>query len=203
MIQSKKVIGVTGGIATGKSTLMGLIKNRGYRIIDADSVAHKLMMKNRLNYRRIVSAFGREILLESGEIDRKKLRNIVFSDRDKLELLNRSTHSAIQDAIETETRLLLSIVDTVFVDIPLLVEQIVKGSSITAFDEIWLVYLDRETQTERLMARDSVSREDAEKAIAAQMDIDEKRKYATRVFCNGFDREGLERQLDVALKELR
>ncbi|MFM1539163.1 dephospho-CoA kinase, partial [Helcococcus bovis] len=90
-----KIIGITGSIATGKSTVSNILKNKGYTVLDLDKIAHELMKKCEKNYINILSYFGDEILDEDGEIDRKKLGNIVFNDEKKLKKLNNLTHPNI------------------------------------------------------------------------------------------------------------
>lgn len=205
MMQNSKIIGITGGISTGKSTVSGILKSRGYRIIDADEVSRDLMQKDKINYARVVRKFGKEILLPNREIDRKKLRNIVFDDPDKLAILNKITHESIYEEIKYLIRLHALFDKIIFVDIPLLVEgKIKRGESEGSipFDEIWLVFVEQKIQVERLMKRDGISFEDAKKIIDAQMDLEQKKEFATRIFYNDKDREYLQEQIKQAIVEI-
>ena len=197
-----KIIGITGSIATGKSTAASIIKELGYKVIDADKIAHKLMEKGQPNYETIVEHFGKEILSENQEIDRKKLGKIVFNDNDKLELLNSISHPniffKIKKDIENSTE------EIVFVDIPILIELIKKKKLNIRLDEIWLVYVDRRTQIERLSKRNNISIVEAKNLVNNQISIEDKKKYADFIVDNSKDIDYLKYQIkEKSLVDLR
>lgn len=191
----KKIIGITGGIATGKSRVSTFLKSHGYEVIDADLVVRELQAIGGRLYLAIYDTFGQTFFLENGELDRVKLGDAIFSDEKMKERL-----SVIQDKIirqELLDRCQASKADVVFMDIPLLFEK-----KYTGFDEIWLVYAPRETQIERLMKRNKLSRVDAIKRVDSQMPIADKRALATRIIENCDTIDVLETQLITIINEM-
>lgn len=192
-----KIIGLTGSIATGKSTVSKYLIKKGYKVVDADKITHELMKKDNINYLEIVKYFGNSILDKDDEIDRKKLANIVFSDKNKLNALNNLTHpnifNKINETIEESDEKII------FLDIALLIEFIKNNSWNISLDEIWLVYVNKDIQLERLMKRNDFSEKEAKIRIKSQMDIDEKIKYADFILYNDRDLEYLYRQIDERL----
>ena len=191
----KKIIGITGGIATGKSRVSAFLKSHGYEVIDADLVVRELQAIGGRLYLAIYDTFGQTFFLENGELDRVKLGDAIFSDVKMKERL-----SVIQDKIirqELLDRCQASKADVVFMDIPLLFEKNYAG-----FDEIWLVYAPRETQIERLMKRNKLSRVDAIKRVDSQMPIADKRALATRIIENCDTIDVLEMQLITIINEM-
>lgn len=191
----KKIIGITGGIATGKSRVSAFLKSHGYEVIDADLVVRELQAIGGRLYLAIYDTFGQTFFLENGELDRVKLGDAIFSDVKMKERL-----SVIQDKIirqELLDRCQASKSDVVFMDIPLLFEK-----NYTGFDEIWLVYAPRETQIERLMKRNKLSRVDAIKRVDSQMPIADKRALATRIIENCDTIDVLETQLITIINEM-
>lgn len=191
----KKIIGITGGIATGKSRVSAFLKSHGYEVIDADLVVRELQAIGGRLYLAIYDTFGQTFFLENGELDRVKLGDAIFSDEKMKERL-----SVIQDKIirqELLDRCQASKADVVFMDIPLLFEKNYAG-----FDEIWLVYAPRETQIERLMKRNKLSRVDAIKRVDSQMPIADKRTLATRIIENCDTIDVLEMQLITIINEM-
>ncbi|HCN75070.1 dephospho-CoA kinase [Pseudolactococcus plantarum] len=191
----KKIIGITGGIATGKSRVSAFLKSHGYEVIDADLVVRELQAIGGRLYLAIYDTFGQTFFLENGELDRVKLGDAIFSDEKMKERL-----SVIQDKIirqELLDRCQASKADVVFMDIPLLFEKNYAG-----FDEIWLVYAPRETQIERLMKRNKLSRVDAIKRVDSQMPIADKRALATRIIENCDTIDVLEMQLITIINEM-
>lgn len=191
----KKIIGITGGIATGKSRVTAFLKSHGYEVIDADLVVRELQQIGGKLYLAIYDSFGKAFFLENGELDRVKLGDAIFSDENmKAKLSN------IQDKLiraELLKRCEESDAEIVFMDIPLLFEK-----NYTGFDEIWLVYAPRETQIVRLMKRNNLSELDAIKRIDSQMPISEKRALATRIIDNCDTIEVLEMQLTSIINEM-
>lgn len=196
MKQNKpKVVGITGGIATGKSTVSKIIKNLGYEVIDADIISREVVEKGKPAYRELIAYFGDVILDEYGNIDRKELGNLIFNNEEKRKKLNSITHPYIMKAIK-ESIYNKKEQKIVFVDIPLLIEEIDKLRDYDIrFDEIWLVYVDEENQIDRLMKRDRIDRTEALNKIRAQMPIEVKKKYATIVIDNRGDIKDLDEQV--------
>lgn len=176
-----KVIGLTGGIASGKSYVAEILESCGAVIIDADLLAREVVEPGEHAYGLILEAFGNGILMENGALDRKALGRIVFSDAASRKLLEEITHPAIAEMAEKrfdrERRLGRQLV---FYMVPLLIE----AGLTSKMDEIWVVSVDRETQIIRLMKRDRIDRDEAEQKIAAQMPLEEKLVYADVVIDN-------------------
>lgn len=204
MIQNNcTLIGVTGGIATGKSTVSNILIEKGYNLIDSDKIARKVVEVGKRAYVKIVEEFGDGILLDDKTIDRKALGNIIFSDARLREKLNSITHPYICESIKFNIDRICKSGSIVFVDIPLLFEQfdVWKNHDII-FDEILLVYIDEDTQIERLIKRDGISEEEALKKIRSQMSIYEKRTRSSKTIDNSGDIENLNKQIDKLLLEL-
>lgn len=175
-----KVIGLTGGIASGKSTITDFLRRQGYPVIDADQVVHELQAKGGKLYQVLVAEFGNSILTAEGDLDRKKLGQAVFENAGL-----RSHLSLLQDKIIREELLarrdaLKQTEDVIFMDIPLLYEADYSGE----VDEVWLVYVDKAQQLERLMKRNGFSVQDAENRLNAQLSLEEKRLKAQVVIDN-------------------
>ncbi|WP_053957537.1 dephospho-CoA kinase [Inediibacterium massiliense] len=196
-----KVIGLTGGIATGKSTASFIIKGLGVPVIDADLVAREIVEPKKEAFFEIVKYFGEEVLQKNGDLDRKKLGNIVFSNQEKLKKLNDITHQRIIDEIINKINMYrkLSIYPVIIVDAALLIEM--KMNDLV--DEVWLVITDKQTQIYRLMERDGFSFESAKKRINAQMSTEEKTKYAHVVLNNSGSIEDLTNKIQEELKRVR
>jgi dephospho-CoA kinase len=193
-------VGLTGGIASGKSTVARMLAEKGAVLIDFDELAHAVQEPEGSVWREIVRHFGEEILHEDRTIDRRKLGETVFADREKRELLNRLVHPAI---FEEWQRRLAEIqvrrADAIVVsDIPLLIEAGLKGM----VDLVLLVYITPEKQIRRVMARDGFSREEAERRLAAQMPIEEKLRWADIVIRNGGSPEETRRVVSEVWMEL-
>lgn len=193
-----RIIGLTGSISTGKSTVSNYLKEKGYKVIDADEITHELMQKGNANYVKIVEHFGDSILDENFEIDRKKLSKIVFSDENELKMLNNLTQPNIFNKIKKTIE--ISDEKIIFLDIALLIEFIKDEKWDISLDEIWLVYVNRNIQLERLIKRNNFSKEEANSRINAQMNIDEKIGYADFIIHNDRDLEYLYEQIDERLK---
>lgn len=177
-----KVIGLTGGIASGKSTVSTFLAELGAIIIDGDLTAHRLMEPYQPTWEDIVRVFGRDILNTDLTIDRVKLGAIVFNDRERLKVLNQITHPRIIAEVQNEMQHLRHTqANAVLVlDVPLLFE----GHMDKLCDQVWVVWVSREKQIERLMERNCLSREEAIKRIDTQMPLDEKARRADIVIDN-------------------
>lgn len=190
-------IGLTGGIATGKSSVSAYLASKGALLIDADVIAREVMMPGHPVLLAAVQRFGQAILNEDGTLDRKKLGSIVFQQPEERKALEAITHPAIRKEMrERAAEYELKHPDKLVVsDIPLLYESgLEKG-----FAEIMVVYVPREVQLERLMSRDQMTRKDAEARIAAQMDIERKKERADIVIDNSGSWAQTEKQLDLFL----
>lgn len=169
-------VGLTGSIAVGKSFVVSVFADLGSITFDADKIAHRVMEPGGAAYEDTVREFGREILAEDGSIDRVKLGAIVFADAERRKRLNEIVHPRV---IEEQNRLLGEVEANdphaiVIIDAALMIES----GGYRRFDKLIVVFCDREKQIERLMRRNQLTREDAERRIAAQMSSDEKRRYA-------------------------
>ncbi|WP_124057992.1 dephospho-CoA kinase [Vaginisenegalia massiliensis] len=194
-----QIIGLTGGIASGKSTISHYLVKKGYSVIDADQIAHKLSQPQELAYQAIVAAFGSNILLPSGEIDRQKLGQLIFHDESKRELLNNVTHPLIHQQILYELdQYRQRGVTRVFVDVPLLFEA--KFDRLC--DQVWLVWVDAQTQVERLMQRDLIDEPIALAKIKSQMPLADKRALADVVIDNNGSYQEAYHQVDTLLEQI-
>ncbi|KAG7642276.1 Dephospho-CoA kinase [Arabidopsis suecica] len=195
-----RIVGLTGGIASGKSTVSNLFKASGIPVVDADVVARDVLKKGSGGWKRVVAAFGEEILLPSGEVDRAKLGQIVFSSDSKRQLLNKLMAPYISSGIFWEIlKQWASGAKVIVVDIPLLFE--VKMDKWTK--PIVVVWVSQETQLKRLMERDGLSEEDARNRVMAQMPLDSKRSKADVVIDNNGSLDDLHQQFEKVLIEIR
>ena len=198
-----EAIGITGGIATGKSTVSDFIRDKGYCVIDADRIAKSLMEKGNIIYEKTVEYFGQDILDKSREIDRKILGERVFSDPKLIKILNSITHPLIFGEIKNRLEESCRKDKVVFLDIPLLFEEYDNISSHEIdFDEIWLVYADRETQIERLMKRNNFTKKESIKRVDAQMYIDTKKEKSSKIIYNLDSIEDLKKNINLLLESL-
>ena len=197
----KKVIGLTGGIASGKSTVVDFLVAQSFKVIDADKVVRGLQAPGGRLYQIILSEFGSAFFTVEGQLDREKLAALVFSNPAQREKLSKLQDQIIREELYAERERLLtasSADEIIFMDIPLLLEY-----HYTGFDEIWLVAAPENLQIERLMARNHLSKEEAVKRIATQMPLAEKRKLASRIFENIGSVEELQSQVQAAINELK
>ena len=194
-------MGLTGGIASGKSTVAHLFRERGAEIIDFDELAREVIRPKSPAYEKIVSTFGDEILLSNGEIDRKKLGAIVFQELSKLRQLNDIVHPFVfaewRKLIEEIKKEKTSKI--VISDLPLLFET----NSAPLFDVVVLVFIPKEKQLERLMKRDGIPYDRAMLMIASQMPIEEKIPLADVVIDNSFPLEKTEKEVEQVWKDLQ
>ena len=171
----KRVIGITGGIASGKSNVSNVIKSLGYHVIDSDLITHKLEDIGGKVYNAIVLAFGNSYLKDDKSLDRKKLGNLIFSDAKAKEKLNSISHPIIVDEIKKEINNIND--EMIFVDIPLLYESKLEYLC----DKIICVYLPKNEQIKRLIFRDNIDEEFAIKKVDSQMSLDKKKELADYV----------------------
>ena len=193
-----KIIGITGGIASGKSTVVEEIRQAGYQVIDADAVVHDLQAKGGQLYQALLDWLGPEILRADGQLDRPKLSQLIFSSPEHQVKSAQLQNDIIRQALAKERDRLAQSEDIFFMDIPLLVEL----DYLDWFDAIWLVYVDEDKQVQRLMGRNGYNQAQAQQRIAAQMPLLEKKKYATLILDNNGSLEDLQKQVRQALKNL-
>lgn len=198
MMQNSKIIGITGGIASGKSTLCTLLSNMSYTIINTDNITHDLYTKGNKGYKKILEIFGEKILDKYRNIDRKKLGNIVFNDKKKMLQLEDLIHPLVMEEVlnkveKTDEKI-------IFVEIPQLFEAYDKVTQYINFYEIWLIYVDEKEQLKRLIKRDNLSKEEAIKRINSQMSLEEKKIKADFLIENNGNIEDLELKLINKIK---
>lgn len=192
-----RVIGLTGGIASGKSAVAGIIAGYGIAVIDADQLARDAVVPESAALSRIVEVFGAAVLKNDGSLDRAALAGKIFSSSAARRDLESILHPAIKALAQQQLdSLRLKGVPVVFYMAPLLIE----AGAVDRVDEIWVVYADRETQLKRIQQRDSVSREDAEKRLAAQLPMDEKVTYGRVVIDNCGSLVELRRRVEALLR---
>jgi dephospho-CoA kinase len=189
------LVGLTGSISTGKSTVSAMFAHQGARVIDADLLSREVVMPGQPAYARILEEFGSHLVLEDGSLDRKALGAIVFADPARRKRLEEITHPAVG----TRQQRILSVLDEegfegiVLWDAALLFET----GGVSKMDKVVVVFVDPDTESRRLMARDGLSEADARARIASQMPIAEKAKRADYVIDNTGTREETERQVRV------
>lgn len=176
------VAGLTGGIASGKSTVAGFLENGGALIIDADQIARQVVQKGEPAWHAIVAQFGKQVLGPDGQLAREVLGDLIFNDPELKERLNRIVHPRVHQQIMERIRALARQQPgaVVVLDVPLLFE----ANMDRALDAVIVVYLPRALQLERLMTRNRLRRKDALARIRSQMSLEEKRVRATWVIDN-------------------
>lgn len=200
-IAGQTIAGLTGGIASGKSTVAAMLAEAGARIVDADRIAHQVVLKGRPAWQDIVDHFGNGILTCDGQIDREALGSIVFNDTEAKKALNRIVHPRVFETMaqEIQTLAVSHPGDLVIMDVPLLIESGLHAS----LPIVILVYVPEVMQQERLMRRDGLNAADAAARIRAQMPIDAKRAHAHYIVDNTGDLDATRRQvLDIYRKIL-
>lgn len=197
-MSQNKIIGLTGSISTGKTQVSNYLRDRGEKVIDADLIAREVVDLGPVK-EKIKKAFGNDIYKDD-ELDRKALGEIVFRDKEKRQVLNEIEHPEIYRIILEEIK---NSKGRVFVDIPLLFEsQHLNEKYGLDFDEVWLVYVNRETQVKRLIKRDRISRGYALEKINSQMSVEDKKIMADVIIDNSGSLEETFRQVEENLKRL-
>ena len=186
-----KIIGITGGIASGKSTVTNFLRQKGFQVVDADAVVHQLQRPGGRLYQLLVQHFGQEIILENGELNRPLLASLIFSNPEEREWSKQTQGKIIREELAALRDQLTQTETVFFMDIPLLFEQDYSAW----FDETWLVYVDRDVQVERFMKRDHLSMEVAESRLAAQWSLEKKKDFASHVLDNNGSRDHLVAQV--------
>mgnify|MGYP000852978752 CR=1 FL=1 len=187
---------ITGSIASGKSTVVNLLKEQGFSVIDADLIAHEQLEICKCE---IVEVFGEQILDEAGKIDRKKLGAIVFNEPKKLKNLEQILHPKIKAEILSQALQFERLEQVYFVDIPLFFE---KKQRYDEFKNVAVIYAPKELLLSRLMSRNGLNLEEAKARVELQMDIEQKKKMANFIINNSGDRENLQLELEKFLKQI-
>ena len=191
-----KIIGITGGIASGKSTVTNFLRQKGFEVVDADALVHQLQKPGGRLYQILVEHFGEKILLENGELNRPLLASLIFSNSEEREWSKETQGKIIRDELRALRDKFSETEELFFMDIPLLFEQ----DYASWFDETWLVYVRLDTQLDRLMNRDQLSKESAETRLASQWPLEEKKKFATYILDNNGSRTRLLSQVVTLLE---
>ncbi|HWR43748.1 dephospho-CoA kinase [Sporomusa sp.] len=186
------LIGLTGGIASGKSTVSKILSELGAFIIDADKLSHEITKPGKPAWREIVATFGETITDINGQINRKRLGQIVFADAEARAQLEQITHPRIDEEVMTAiTDAQKQGYEILVLDAPLLIEV----GWYTRVNAVWVVFVDEKTQIVRLMMRDNSNYEDAMSRIRAQLSLHEKLKYADVVINNSKTIENTKKQV--------
>ncbi|MBC2325139.1 dephospho-CoA kinase [Listeria booriae] len=175
------IIGLTGGIASGKSTVSKMLQDAGYPVVDADIAAREVVKKDSLGAQQIKEAFGTEVFQADGELDRTKLGNIIFHEAEKRETLNAIVHPLVKQwMLAEQERYITNGAKTIILDIPLLFESQLEDM----VQQIIVVSVDENTQLSRLMKRNKLTKTEAEARMASQMPLHEKARRADVVIDN-------------------
>ncbi|WP_304509101.1 dephospho-CoA kinase [Anaerotignum sp.] len=193
------VIGLTGGTGSGKGIVSQCLKDAGAMIIDADLIAHEIIKMGRPAYGELVDYFGEEILRQDGEIFRRKLGEIVFRNKEKLEFLNHCTHKYIAREIARQIQEAKELrkAKLIIIDAPLLLEAGLGDIC----DAIWVVYADEEVRARRVMQRDGITYETAKARIANQKSWAEYKSYAQEIINNSTTMEDVQVQVANMMKK--
>ncbi len=195
-----KVVVLTGGIASGKSTVVRMLQELGAKVVDADVLAREVVSPGEPALSEIVAVFGQEVLLPTGELDRKKLAALVFSDPERRAHLNAIVHPRVQERIQRRLeQLRAENAEVVVVDVPLLFD--VPLPDLETFPAV-VVYASRKTQLRRLRERDGLTWEEAEQRLGAQRPLREKLGRARWVVDNDGDLEKTRQQVERLWAEL-
>ncbi|MEI5760825.1 dephospho-CoA kinase [Staphylococcus aureus] len=192
-----KVIGLTGGIASGKSTVSELLSVFGFKVVDADKAAREAVKKGSKGLAQVREVFGDEAIDENGEMNRRYMGDLVFNHPEKRLELNAIIHPIVRDIMEEEKQEYLKQGYNVIMDIPLLFENELENT----VDEVWVVYTSESIQRDRLMQRNNLSLEDAKARVYSQISIDKKSRMADHVIDNLGDKLELKQNLERLLKE--
>ncbi|HCY7338677.1 TPA: dephospho-CoA kinase [Staphylococcus aureus] len=193
----RKVIGLTGGIASGKSTVSELLSVFGFKVVDADKAAREAVKKGSKGLAQVREVFGDEAIDENGEMNRRYMGDLVFNHPEKRLELNAIIHPIVRDIMEEEKQEYLKQGYNVIMDIPLLFENELENT----VDEVWVVYTSESIQMDRLMQRNNLSLEDAKARVYSQISIDKKSRMADHVIDNLGDKLELKQNLERLLEE--
>ncbi|AMP21033.1 hypothetical protein AZF37_07540 [endosymbiont 'TC1' of Trimyema compressum] len=188
------IVGITGGIGTGKSFVASYIKEKGYPIVSSDEISSVLMKKGNQNYLNIVDAFGKAVLLSNGEINRKKLGQLIFSNKEDRALLNKITHPNIIEELKKQG----TAHKLVFLEIPLLFEANLEYM----VDEIWVVACSEDIQINRIVKRDEITQKEALLKIRSQYPLAEKKKKAHFIINTNESKKNIYKEIDQLINRL-
>jgi dephospho-CoA kinase len=193
-------VGLTGGIASGKSTVSRIFASFGAKVLDADEVAREVLLPGQPAWTKLRRAFGQEFFHSDGTVKRKQLRKLVFADPEKRSQLNAIVHPEVMKEINRRSEILSSSVQTgvLLVDVPLLLEVGVANR----FDKVVVVYVSKSVQVNRLQQRDGISEEEAKQALKAQMALSKKVEQADYVIDNSGTLEETQAQVQRVWQEL-
>ena len=191
-----KIIGITGGIASGKSTVTNFLRQKGFQVVDADAVVHQLQKPGGRLFEALVQHFGQEIILENGELNRPLLASLIFSNTEEQEWSKQIQGEIIREELARLRDQLAQTESIFFMDIPLLFEQDYSSW----FDQTWLVYVEPDVQMERLMKRDQLSKDLAISRLSAQWPLEEKKGLASQVIDNNGNQDLLLTQVSILLE---
>ncbi|WP_432724566.1 dephospho-CoA kinase [Staphylococcus equorum] len=192
-----KVIGLTGGIASGKSSVSELLTVHGFKVVDADVASRQAVEKGTKGLEQVKEAFGEEAIDEDGNMNRSYVGDVIFNHPEKRLELNEIIHPIVRDIMEEEKEAYLEQGYNVIMDIPLLFENDLQDT----VDEVWLVYTSESIQIDRLMERNNLSMEDAKARVYSQISIDKKRRMADREIDNRDTKLDLKQNLERLLVE--
>ncbi|OEL08917.1 dephospho-CoA kinase [Staphylococcus equorum] len=192
-----KVIGLTGGIASGKSSVSELLTVHGFKVVDADVASRQAVEKGTKGLEQVKEAFGEEAIDEDGNMNRSYVGDVIFNHPEKRLELNEIIHPIVRDIMEEEKEVYLEQGYNVIMDIPLLFENDLQDT----VDEVWLVYTSESIQIDRLMERNNLSMEDAKARVYSQISIDKKRRMADREIDNRDTKLELKQNLERMLVE--
>jgi len=184
-----RIIGLTGGSGVGKGEVCRILARRGAQIIDTDSLSHKAILRENPAYDEIIAHFGNKILADTGEVDRKKLGAIVFSDKSQLDMLSKIVHKYVQ--AECERIIQKSVAEIIVIDAPALVEANMHGDC----DLVIGIFARKNLRIARIMARDGISLDAAERRIESQMPDDVLKTFVDMAIDNNDDISDLEEKL--------
>jgi dephospho-CoA kinase len=192
-------VGLTGGLGTGKSTVAGILRRKGHIVIDADEMAHLALRPGQETLAKVVQRFGTGLVAPDGSLDRRALGRIVFSEKTALADLEAIVHPAVKKlTLERRRQAEAEGRKIAFYDVPLLFEKSMQND----FAKVVVVTADRETQIDRAIRRDGLTRYEVERRLGNQLPLDEKVKRADFVIVNNGDLPELEEKIDQMLKAL-
>ena len=191
-----KIIGITGGIASGKSTVTNFLRQKGFQVVDADALVHQLQKPGGRLYQVLVQHFGQDIVSENGELNRPLLASLIFSNTEEREWSKQIQGEIIREELASLRDKLAQTESIFFMDIPLLFEQDYSSW----FNETWLVYVEPDVQMERLMKRDQLSKDLAISRLSAQWSLEEKKGLASQVIDNNGNQDLLLTQVSILLE---
>lgn len=193
-----RAIGITGGIASGKTSVRQLLNQAGFLVIDADQIAHQILDTKTPTLTKVVQQFGTQILTADGQLNRAILGQIVFADTQQLERLNQIVQPAIRQELVRQIQQAQTTAQTVFFEIPLLFEQHYEQ----IVDQVLVVYVTEQVQLQRLQERNHLTVQQACSRIKSQLPIQQKCRLADFVIDNTGDWQHLQQQVDQFLQQV-